>query len=73
MTAEVGELLASVQYRYAHGSFEMLALAASRTSGFELRVHDAFDWVHASDLPRMKLAPADVELVQKLLEAGYWA
>lgn len=66
MTAEIGDIVARTVYHYDHGSFEMLALKATRLSEFELRVHDDFAWVPLPQLGEYPLAPADVELVGQL-------
>lgn len=66
MTAEIGEIVARTVYHYDHGSFEMLALETTRTSEFELLVHDEFAWVPLTQLAEYPLAPADVELVEQL-------
>ena len=67
MATAIGDVLARTVYHYDHGSFEMLALTATRLSGFELRFHDEFAWVPLPQLAEFPLAPADVELVQKVL------
>ncbi len=67
MVISVGGVVAHTTYHYDHGSFEMLALTATRLSEFELRAHDEFAWVPLSELARYSLAPADVELVQQII------
>lgn len=71
MKTTVGELLANIVYHYAHGSFEMLALAATRQSDYQTFVHDASAWVGWTDIGKMELAPADVELLSALRSSGY--
>lgn len=66
MTAEAGEVLAITVYHYEHGSFEMLAVEARRTSGLQLTVHDDVCWVTRTDIPMLPLAPADVDLISQL-------
>lgn len=66
MVAEVGEVLATTTYHYDHGSFEMIALQATRASDFELRVHDEYAWVPMESVAEYPLAPADVDLVRQL-------
>lgn len=68
MTAEIGEIVARTVYHYDHGSFEMLALTATRLSEFELHVHDEFAWVPLARLAEYPLAPADVELARQILQ-----
>lgn len=70
MAAEVGDVIASTIYHYAHGSFEMLALQARRTSDFELSVHDRARWVSRTEIEELQLAPADVDLVAQLGHLG---
>lgn len=72
MGAEVGDILATTIYHYHHGSFEMMALAATRTSDYVLHVHDTARWVARDDLDLLTLAPADIELVATIIEAGHW-
>lgn len=70
MTAEIGDVIATTVYHYDHGSFEMLALEARRTSSFVLSVHDDVQLVGPEGLGDFRLAPADIELVGQLLELG---
>lgn len=72
MTASVEVELARTVYHYEHGSFELVALRTQRLSDFELTVHDAFAWRSVENLGELNLAPADVELVGKLVAHGYW-
>ncbi|MHB8923829.1 MAG: (deoxy)nucleoside triphosphate pyrophosphohydrolase [Coriobacteriia bacterium] len=66
MACEVHELLATTTYEYQHGAFELLAFRVSRASGFELRVHDRWEWVPLDEVSAYPLAPADVDLVAQL-------
>lgn len=68
MTAEVGEIVATTVYHYAHGSFAMLALEARRTSEFTLSVHDDARLVSRCELDELTLAPADIALIAQLAE-----
>jgi len=72
MLTEVGRVLAQSVYHYEHGSFELIALGATRLSPFELRVHDDYAWVSPADIDTFALAPADVELVRQLLGQTGW-
>lgn len=72
MISSVGELLTSTLYHYEHGSFEMLALRATRHSELSLQVHDEVRWITRDDLDALQLAPADVELIALLRDAGHW-
>jgi len=69
MTSDVGELLASVTYHYAHGSFELLAYRVTRMSDYELHVHDESVWVRLGEVAGFSLAPADVLLIEQLQSA----
>lgn len=70
MTAKAGAVLARTVYHYSHGSFEMLAVAAMRLSGYRLHVHDQVRWVQPDGLQQLRVAPADVELLDALANAG---
>lgn len=73
MSAEASDLLATTVYHYDHGSFEMLALQTRRLSEFALLVHDQFAWITRADLELYRLAPADVVLVDALVDRGVLA
>ena len=73
LQAHAGCLVAQTRYEYDHGAFEMLALATERLSDFSLRVHDAFDWVTPETVVNYALAPADVDLLEQILQDGAWA
>lgn len=66
MTATAGTVVARVIYHYEHGSFEILAIEATRLSAFQLRVRDECAWVTLTDLTEYDLAPADLLLVEQL-------
>ena len=66
MTATAGIVVAQAVYHYEHGSFEMLAIEATRLSAFQLQVHDQCAWVSLADIADYELAPADVLLVEQL-------
>lgn len=54
-------------YDYAEGSIELLAYFVEHISGrFELRVHDAIQWVTLAELNTFDFAPADQPIVDKL-------
>ena len=72
MRALIGDVAATTTYTYDHGSFEMIALLATRLSDYELRVHDASVWVSRDEIASIQLAPADIALVAGILEAGHW-
>lgn len=66
MTAAAGSVVARTIYHYEHGSFEVLAIEATRLSGFQLCVHDQCAWVALTDMAKYELAPADALLVERL-------
>ena len=72
MKSRVGGELARTVYHYPHGSFELIAVAVQRQSGFQLRVHDAQMWASQERVGTAELAPADVELIAQLTGLGYW-
>jgi 8-oxo-dGTP diphosphatase len=72
MRSVAGVLLASTTYHYDHGSFEMLALAATRLGDYRPLVHDATAWVSRDELRDYELAPADADLVGSLLSQDLW-
>lgn len=72
MDARAGAVIATTIYDYAHGSFEMLALETTRHSEFELRVHDAVSWVDQHEIGSLRLAPADIALVEQIVAEGHW-
>ena len=72
MQSHVGDIIATTTYHYVHGSFEMLALEATRCSDFTLRVHDAVSWASRDEIGELLLAPADVELIAEIIATGRW-
>lgn len=66
MAATAGDVLARTLHHYEHGSFEMLAVSATRQSGYATSVHDEVRWVSREELPALQLAPADVGLIAAL-------
>jgi len=69
MKGAAGEILASTEYIYAHGSFEIFAIKFLRNSNFCLNpeIHDEYTWATSAELSKLCLAPADVELINKLV------
>lgn len=64
----VGKLFATSEYEYDHGSFEVLAYFAELVEGeLTARVHETFAWFSRAELARIKLAPADIPIVEKLV------
>lgn len=72
MRTAAGAILATTEYHYEHGSFELIAISVERESAFEPAVHDATAWVRRRDLDQHPLAPADVKLIGALASAGIW-
>jgi 8-oxo-dGTP diphosphatase len=66
MTVSAGSVVARAVFHYEHGSFEILAIEATRLSTFRLREHDDYAWVGLADVGEYELAPADVLLVTQL-------
>ena len=69
MAACAGNVVARTTYHYEHGSFEMLAIQATRQSDYQLNAHDQCAWVAWNDLPTYELAPADLLLMEQLQTA----
>jgi 8-oxo-dGTP diphosphatase len=72
MRSTASQELATTIYHYDHGSFEMLALSATRLGDYSPRVHDAIAWVSQDELRDYLLAPADMVLVANLIASNYW-
>jgi len=72
MCAMAGVEVGRTTYSYAHGEFELIALAVERTSDFTLRVHDQAAWLLRDEVGDTMFAPADVELVAQIISSGYW-
>lgn len=70
MAVTVGAPVASTVYHYEHGSFELTALSVKRESDFELLVHDSATWASRNDIARLRLAPADVALIDRIIAMG---
>lgn len=72
MASKAHAIVATTVHHYGHGSFEMLAIHVDRHSGYQPMVHDAVAWVSRDELPACPLAPADIDLVAQLHDAGVW-
>ena len=68
---EVGEELARSLYTYDHGVFEIIGLSAlcNEARDIKLTVHDKASWIKLEDLRQFKLLPADVLLVDHILNS----
>ena len=64
-----GDEIARVDYRYDHGQFQIIGIAAilSVSSSPQLQVHDQIRWLKLEDMHQVKLLPADVLLVEEIL------
>lgn len=69
ISIEVGAFFGDSLYHYEHGAIRLLAYHARWLSG-ELQpvVHDEFRWVAPAELEDFDFAPADIPLVQRLIE-----
>lgn len=67
---QIGEVVATSDYVYAHGAIHLVALETSILSG-ELRptVHDQVAWVPLAQLLQYRLAPADIPIAEALVNA----
>lgn len=72
MVSTAHEEVARTVHHYGHGSFEMVALATERRSGYEPVFHSEVRWVTRQELVAMSVAPADVELVAQLASVTDW-
>ncbi|WP_031515673.1 (deoxy)nucleoside triphosphate pyrophosphohydrolase [Desulfofalx alkaliphila] len=65
---EVGQYFGRSIYHYKHGIVVLLAYWATWKSGdIRLQVHDEYKWVTLDRLTDFDFAPADVPIVEKLL------
>ena len=67
----VGKELGQSFYEYEHGAFEIIGLLATCAEAEEilLTVHDDASWIKPEDLTQIKLLPADVLLVDHILNS----
>ncbi|NLM45495.1 MAG: (deoxy)nucleoside triphosphate pyrophosphohydrolase [Firmicutes bacterium] len=65
---EVGEYIGENVHRYGDFTIRLLAYRARIAWGkIELTDHDEYRWLEAGELVKIKMAPADVPLVQLLI------
>lgn len=65
----VGDKLGESIYDYENGSIRLIAYFADIFDGeINLTVHDAYTWEAPDNLSRYNFAPADIPLVQKLID-----
>ena len=68
---EVGEVVATSDYVYAHGAIRLVAMATSILGGeLQPTVHDQLIWVPVGQLLHYRLAPADIPIAETLLAGG---
>ena len=66
---QVGSLYCESAYHYDHGAINLLCYMAQHISGdFVLTVHDTFAWAAFEELRDYDFAPADVPVVEKIIE-----
>ena len=68
---DVDEELARSFYKYEHGAFEIIGFSATcnQTLNMTLAVHDKVSWEKLEDLTGFNLLPADVLLVEHILNS----
>jgi 8-oxo-dGTP diphosphatase len=65
---KAGEMVATSDYVYDHGSIRLIALAAASIAGQpEPTVHDIIAWVPIARLLDYQLAPADIPIAETLM------
>ena len=66
---EVADFFFSTTYNYDHSSIRLDAYRVLYKSGkFLLKDHDAIEWVAPSDFYKYEFAPADIPIVEKLVQ-----
>jgi 8-oxo-dGTP diphosphatase len=66
----VGDIIATSDYAYEHGSIRLVAMHVAWLAGdLQLRVHDRQVWLRPEEMLSIDLAPADIPLVASLEEA----
>lgn len=69
LETRAGEILIDNEYHYEHGSFRIIAVETEVLSGtMKMNVHDKLEWVPLEELTTYKLPPADIPIVEKLIE-----
>lgn len=68
ITARVVRYFGECRFDYPDKSIRLLAfLTEHKTGEFQLREHDALQWLRIEDLKTVSWAPADIPLVEKLI------
>lgn len=69
ISSEVKQLLGESPFEHNNTPYNLLGYLTKHTGGtFELRDHDEIRWLPVSRLKTLKWAPADIPLVDKLIE-----
>ena len=67
--AEIGQHICDSLYNYSTGSILLKAYFVDQYSGnIQLQVHDKMQWIDYTELLTFELAPADIEVAQKIKE-----
>ena len=68
LLATAGDVIASSVYEYTGGAIELIAVeCAVQNYEIGLIVHDAYEYIQPEALFDIRLAPADIEIAQKIL------
>lgn len=68
----VGPLIAESRFGYPSGSIHLLAYQAAWKGGkLSLSVHDDYAWVSADKLLDYEYPPADIPILQELINGGW--
>lgn len=63
------KIFAESIYKYENGTINLIAILSDlKDTSFELQVHSEVKWVNISELDKYNFAPADIEIVYKLIE-----
>ena len=72
--AEIGEFFARSTYRYSFGTVILdTYFCAWRSGDWKLHVHKELRWLAISELLTLQWAPADVPIIEKLLQEDFSA
>ena len=68
LNATAGEIIARSIYEYTEGAIELIAIECKvKEPQIKLTVHDAYDFLEPTNLLRIKLAPADIEIAGEVI------
>lgn len=69
ITTEIGTFYAESLYEYETGAIKLLAYKTKWIDGdFKLTVHSDIKWVDVDELGKFEFAPADISIVERILE-----